>query len=152
LTVNVGRFEGGDKRNIVPGKAECEFDLRYEKPEDGAWVIDEIKKIVEHDYSGKGTRSEFSWTLHRPPKLPTPEFESLLKAYQKVAESIGRPLRPTETGGGTDGSLMQAVGLPTLDSLGPDGAGAHTDREEMDAESLIWKSKLAALFLYSYLH
>lgn len=156
LTVNVGTFLGGDKRNIVPECAECQIDVRYETPEDGEWVIAQIRAIADKSYTynatiGKGTRTEMWHTLHRPPKRPTPEFDRLLQRVQEAAGTLGQKLEPIDSGGGTDGSLMQAVGLPTLDSMGPNGSGAHTDREEMDADSLIWKSKLAALVLSRYL-
>jgi glutamate carboxypeptidase len=156
LTVNVGSFLGGDKRNIVPECAECQIDLRYEKPEDGEWVVGEIKKIAERSFTfndkiNKGTRTEMWHSLHRPPKLVTPEFEKLLQHVLTCAEALGQKLGTNESGGGTDGSLMQAVGLPTIDSMGPEGSGAHTEREQMTADSYLWKTKLAALVLYRYL-
>lgn len=156
ITVNVGTFLGGDKRNIVPECAECQIDIRYEKPEDGEWVIGEIQKIADRSYTfndhiQKGTRTEMWHTLHRPPKLITPEFEKALQHVLSAAEELGKKLGTTESGGGTDGSLMQAVGLPTVDTMGPEGSGAHTEREQMTADSFVWKTKLAALVLYKYL-
>ena len=56
------------------------------------------------------------------------------------------------SGGGTDGSIAQAVGLPTADSMGVDGKGAHSSREESTVGSLIARTKLAAVMLARQLH
>ena len=36
------------------------------------------------------------------------------------------PLGETSTGGGSDGNLTAALGVPTLDGLGAVGDGAHS--------------------------
>ena len=61
---------------------------------------------------------------------------------------IGEPIRGSRyAGGGTDGSIAQGAGLPTFDSLGMDGDGAHSSREESTTASLIARTKLAAVLL-----
>ncbi|MBP6824271.1 MAG: M20/M25/M40 family metallo-hydrolase, partial [Acidobacteria bacterium] len=37
----------------------------------------------------------------------------------------------TVVGGGSDGNFTAAMGVPTLDGLGVDGAGAHADHEHI---------------------
>jgi len=53
----------------------------------------------------------------------------------------------TYSGGGTDGSIAQAVGLPTVDSLGVNGSGAHSSREKTSLQSLVARTKLAAVII-----
>jgi len=49
--------------------------------------------------------------------------------------------------GVTDGSIMAAAGLPTLDSMGARGGGAHTDSEYIELASLSERATLAAIML-----
>jgi len=70
-----------------------------------------------------------------------------------ISAVIGEPITGTRySGGGTDGSIAQGVGLPTMDSLGVDGKGAHSSREESTVQSLIARTKLAAVMLARQLH
>ena len=70
-----------------------------------------------------------------------------------VSALFGEGIQGTRySGGGTDGSIAQAVGLPTIDSLGVDGKGAHSSREESTVDSLIARTKLAAVLLVRQLH
>ena len=70
-----------------------------------------------------------------------------------ISALVGDPIVGTRfAGGGTDGSIAQGVGLPTMDSLGMDGKGAHSSREESNYQSLIERTKLAAIMLARHLH
>jgi glutamate carboxypeptidase len=42
---------------------------------------------------------------------------------------MGIELEESSTGGGSDGNFTAALGVPTLDGLGIDGDGAHTEWE-----------------------
>ena len=86
-------------------------------------------------------------------------FEELTKAIHSVTDQliaeamglsavIGEPIVGTFlSGGGTDGSLTQAKGLPTVDSLGLNGGGAHSSREWTTIKSLVARTQLFAVLL-----
>jgi glutamate carboxypeptidase len=153
LTVNVGVVQGGDARNTVPPCAEALIDIRYVTPEQGEAAIRRIREIADRSFTrnerhGVGTRTEMWHALHRPPKLATPEFDDLLSRVRGIAAALNRDLGVTDSGGGTDGSLTQAAGLPTLDTMGMVGSGAHSDRERADLSLLVWRAQLAAVTLY----
>lgn len=46
------------------------------------------------------------------------------------------------TGGGSDGNLTGALGVPTLDGLGVPGAGAHADHEHIETDQLVSRTWL----------
>ena len=48
------------------------------------------------------------------------------------------------TGGGSDGNFTAALGVPTLDGLGVDGAGAHTLDEHLLVSSIAPRCALLA--------
>ena len=151
VTVNVGVVNGGEARNTVAPCAEALVDLRYPQPEQGVAAQAQFEEIFDQVYSyavNTGEISTESWVnLHRPPKIPTPESDQLLDKTINIGRLLGQSLSIGDSGGGTDGSLTQAVGLPTLDSLGSSGTGAHSDRENAEADSLLARAKLSTVLL-----
>jgi glutamate carboxypeptidase len=147
VTVNVGTFQGGTKRNIVPAHAEAWIDVRYDTPELGAEIQTAIEGIARETFI-EGTRTELWARLHRPPKVATERVDALLDLHAEAASDLGMTLpSPVHSGGGTDGSLTGAQGLPTLDSMGPIGGEAHTEREFLMLPSLPERAALMAVFL-----
>ena len=57
---------------------------------------------------------------------------------------MGIDLKQGSTGGASDGNLTSALGIPTLDGLGPIGDGAHALGEWVDTESLPQRAALIA--------
>jgi glutamate carboxypeptidase len=151
LTVNVGVVSGGEARNTIAPCAEAFVDLRYPTPEHGEQALQQFESIFSQVYSypvDSGELSTDRWVnLHRPPKIATAESDYLLEKTQSIGRLLGQELGVTDSGGGTDGSLTQAVGLPTLDSLGIAGTGAHSNREQARLSSLVERAQLSAVLI-----
>lgn len=151
VTVNVGVIAGGEARNTVAPCAEGFVDLRYPQPQQGEEAVQQFESIFEQVYSypvDSGEITTSSWiNLHRPPKIATEESDFLLEKTRAIGRLLGQELGVTDSGGGTDGSLTQAAGLPTLDSLGIAGTGAHSNREEARLSSLLERAQLSAVLL-----
>lgn len=151
VTVNVGVISGGEARNTIAPCAEAFVDLRYPELQQGLDAIDQFEDIFATLYSysvDSGEITTESWTnLHRPPKIPTVESDRLLEKTRAIGRLLGQDLGVYDSGGGTDGSLTQAAGLPTLDSLGIAGSGAHSNREQARVSSLLERAKLSAVLI-----
>lgn len=147
VLLNVGTISGGTKRNIVPAHAEAWIDLRYDDRAQGEEVRGKLERIAAAP-DVPGTRGELWGLLHRPPRPPTAESDRLLALQQEIARGLGYPApEPVHSAGVTDGSLTAAAGVPTLDSLGVRGGGAHTDREFVLLPSLSERAAIAAVLL-----
>lgn len=152
-TVNVGTIEGGERRNTRPGCAEAFVDLRFLNNQEGLDLKSQVEKIALTRYTHypdfpQLPKSEVWTILHRPAKSVHPVTDNLIAEAMGLSAVIGEPIIGTYfTGGGTDGSLTQAKGLPTVDSLGPNGDGAHSSREWTTTTSLIARTKLAAVLI-----
>jgi glutamate carboxypeptidase len=60
-----------------------------------------------------------------------------------VAQEIGFELESAPpVGGGSDGNFTVAMGIPTLDGLGVDGDGAHTNNEYLKYSSIEPRTRL----------
>ena len=78
--------------------------------------------------------------------VPTSDSERLLKGIQDAGRELGLTLESVATGGGSDGNHV-AQYAPTLDGMGAQGGGAHSDREYMETATLSERAKVTALFL-----
>ena len=77
-----------------------------------------------------------------------PEFKRRL-AFLRNKLLMGFDLQEGSTGGGSDGNFTAALGVPTLDGLGPEGEGAHAAHEHVDTESFPRRAALVAGLLAS---
>lgn len=158
LTVNTGVMMGGEKRNTVPGCADAYVDMRFPTLAGGNKLKAGIEKIANTRYTSNAKYPNLpkteSWAvLHRPVKPEHPVVDELIAEAMGISALVGAPIVGTRySGGGTDGSIAQSVGLPTMDSLGMDGKGAHSSRETSSVKSLIERTKLAAIMLARQLH
>lgn len=152
-TVNVGVMHGGEKRNTVPGCADAYIDMRFPTQQHGeqlkANILDIAAKTSTSNPRYPDLPSIESWAiLHRPAKAQHPVVDNLISEAMGLSKLIGEPVIGSYySGGGTDGSLTQGVGLATIDSMGLDGAGFHSSREESSVQSLMARTKLAAVML-----
>ncbi|MFT6100938.1 MAG: glutamate carboxypeptidase [Arenicella sp.] len=159
VTVNTGVLSGGEKRNTVPGCADAYIDMRFPSLEAGQQLEQSVKRIADAEPVVKNAKYPDlpiveSWAvLHRPVKPENAKVDEIIAQAMALSALIGEPITGTRySGGGTDGSIAQGVGLPTMDSLGMDGKGAHSSREESTVQSLIARTKLAAVMLARQLH
>src|SRR3546814_18592886 len=61
---------------------------------------------------------------------------------RRCAAEAGIDLQDLKTGGGSDGNFTAALGVPTLDGLGVDGMGGHTEYEQLYYSSLEPRAKM----------
>src|ERR687897_339414 len=79
-----------------------------------------------------------------PPRERPPQSADLYGRARAIGRSLGLDLAEGSTGGGSDGNFTAALGLPTLDGLGPEGEGAHAAHEHVLVESLPRRAALLA--------
>ncbi len=146
ITLNVGTITGGTRPNIVPDFAMAEIDLRIIKPEQAGPIIAELKKITT-DCITPGTSARLTGGITRPPMPPNDANLKLYQSIRAVGRSIGVELGSIESGGGSDANFAGALGVPTIDGVGPIGGGHHSEAEYMNIPSMERRIKLLENFL-----
>jgi len=146
-SVNVGTFHGGTSKNTVPDLATCEVDLRYTTAADGRTLEDALRDAARAA-ALPGTTLEVSRGSSRAPLERTTASAALAAEYGACQRACGlgdgeAPL----AGGGSDACTTAEAGIPSIDGLGPRGAGYHTPREEVDLTSLVPKAQALLRFL-----
>ncbi len=141
VSVNVGVVEGGSRPNVVAEEATATVDIRVSTNADRERV-EASMRALEPELDG--TTVEVSGGFSRPPLERTAGVIRLYELARELAADLGRDLGEGSTGGGSDGNLTAALGVPTLDGLGPVGAGAHALNEHVVMDELPWRAALVA--------
>jgi glutamate carboxypeptidase len=147
IMVNVGSIQGGGVVNVVPDFASAEVNIRITKKSDEGVVQKRLSDISEFINTKDGYRIEITGGFNRPPKENTPTEDRLFEVWKACAAKYKVSLDWQHVGGGSDGNLMSAVGLPNLDGLGPVGDCVHSADEYIHISSLVTRSQIAAEFL-----
>jgi glutamate carboxypeptidase len=146
VSVNVGVVRGGTSENVVAATAEADVDVRVARREDRDRLEAALASLQPRL---RGARLEISGGWTRPPLELSPGAERLLAQAQKHGRALGLDLRGESSGGGSDGNLVGAVGVPVLDGLGAEGGGAHAPDEHVVIGSIPVRARLLSRLLRS---
>jgi len=94
-----------------------------------------------------GTTLAWSGGWTRPPLERSEGAAKLFARAREHGRRLGLDLEEGSSGGGSDGNLVGAVGVPVLDGLGPVGGGAHAQDEHVVVASLPRRADLLARML-----
>ncbi|MDR3724370.1 MAG: M20 family metallopeptidase [Terracidiphilus sp.] len=144
LTVSVGIAAGGTKTNVVPASAFAEVDVRIARKADGPRIERRFAKLKSTD---RRCSLIVSGGINRPPMERKAGTIKLYRRARQLAAGLGFTLDEASTGGASDGNFTAALGIPTLDGLGPVGQGAHAPHEHLLIEHLAPRTALLAALL-----
>jgi glutamate carboxypeptidase len=148
VTINVGRIRGGDAVNVVPDLAVFRVNVRVNDMDDQRWLETSVQKLV-HKYQAEFREYavELFGGIHAAPKTVTPEVRQWMSRVEQVGASLGSEIRWRSSGGASDGNKLNALGLPNIDTFGPEGDLLHSDQEWIRLSSLPAKATIAAKLL-----
>ncbi|HUG13215.1 MAG TPA: hydrolase [Opitutaceae bacterium] len=147
VMVNIGAIRGGGALNIVPDLATAGINARISSAADGHRFEEQLAAHAATINARDGYRLEITGQFNRGPLEVTPAREALFDAYRETARALSLNFGWQDVGGGSDGNLLAAAGLPCLDGIGAHGDGMHSDREWVRISSIAERARLAALFL-----
>lgn len=138
ISINVGVVRGGTRPNVIPEEAYAEVDMRVPTIADADELV---PKILNLKSSTEGVSVRVIGELNRPPYEKSNAGAALYEHARALAAEIGFDLVDSSTGGGSDGNFT-APHTATLDGLGVDGKGAHTDYEQLYISSIEPRGRL----------
>ena len=139
ITVSVGVVEGGTFPNVVPAECRALVDLRVPDADSAEEMCARIMGLTP---LGPDTEVHVSGGMNRPGYRKDEGITALFERARTLAAEIGFELEDTGSGGVSDGNFSAALGVPTLDGLGVDGQGAHTDYEQLYYSSIVPRTRL----------
>jgi glutamate carboxypeptidase len=142
-TVNADIIQGGTRTNVIAERARAVLDLR-------ATSIAEMTRIERQLHALKphlrGARLEIHGGFSRAP-LERKTSAALFERAKSLAAQMHLTLEECVVGGGSDGNLTAALGIPTLDGLGAVGDGAHSTHEHILTSAMPIRAALLAALL-----
>ncbi len=141
ITINVGVISGGSRTNVIADRASAAIDVRVQTMEDAARLDGAILSLRP---TRSSIRIEMTGGIGRPPLERSPAVVRLYEQARQIAAALGRDLAEGAAGGGSDGNFTGALGVPTLDGLGPEGDGAHALHEHVLLDNLSWRGAFLA--------
>jgi glutamate carboxypeptidase len=142
-TVTPTTATAGTTRNTVPAAASVALDVRAATTAEQQRVDDGIRAL----HCANGAKLTIEGGVNRPP-LEEESSSQLLALARRAAERCGLgPVDVARVGGGSDGNLTAALGVPTLDGLGAVGAGAHAEGEYVLVSSMPERAALLAALI-----
>jgi glutamate carboxypeptidase len=143
-TVTPTIAHAGTADNVVPAEARVRVDVRVAELAEADRLEEAMGALTPFD---PAATIEVLGGLNRPP-MPESATAELFALASDVAVAIGGPaLVGVSVGGGSDGNFTAALGLGTLDGLGPEGRGAHAADEQVIVESMPRHAALTAALL-----
>lgn len=144
VSVNVGVVSGGTRPNVVAEEAVAIVDVRAPTLDDAA-RIDAAFRALRPVLPG--ARLAVTGGFERPPMERSAGVIALYEHAQAAAAELGQTIAEGGTGGGSDGNLTAALGVPTLDGLGGVGDGAHALHEHVLLDMLVPRTSLLAALI-----
>ena len=143
VIVNVGVFRGGSARQVVPGDARIDIDVRARSVDQADALVAKIRGIVAETRDER-VKVELRGQMTRPP-FPAAGNRALLATAESIANTLGIRIFEVEpTSGGSDGNFAAALNVPTLDGLGPVCTDICSRQETIEVASLADRGALFA--------
>lgn len=89
-----------------------------------------------------GVTTKLEQVTHKPAMAASDDTSSLMSLVEEAGKAEGIPITWQAVGGGSDANHTAALGIPTLDGLGPIGAGFHSTAEYLQIDSILPRIRL----------
>jgi glutamate carboxypeptidase len=143
--VTVGVFRGGVARQVVPDHAELLIDLRAPTAAAADELLAGIKSVLAAATPGE-VGLALSGGVTRP-AFPRAASAWLYARAVEHAAGLRISVAPVASRGGSDASFAAALGLPTLDGLGPICHDSCARGERIEISSLATRGALMGLLI-----
>lgn len=140
-TVTPTVVSAGTVANAVPAAASVAVDVRAATVAEQQRVATALRGL-RPVLGGAELSVQAGMTV--PPLEAAASRELFALAREAAAEQGLPPLEGVAVGGGSDGNLTAAAGVPTLDGLGAVGGNAHAEGEWASLSAMPERSALAA--------
>jgi glutamate carboxypeptidase len=141
VTYSIGVIHGGQWVNCVATFCDAESLSMAKRQAD---LDAAVERMLSLRPTGNDVQLTVTRGVTRPVWEPDERGMALYGTARRVAQAIGFDIPHQSAGGGSDGNFTGAMGIPTLDGLGVQGAGGHTLEEHLLLDSLVPRAKLIA--------
>ena len=146
VTVNAGVVRGGTRPNVVAERCELQVDLRAATVNAFEAAAAEVERLAAMP-TVEGVTVTLRRIASHPPMEKTAASSQLVGHAIDIGRELGFSLRDAATGGASDANTTAALGIPTVDGLGPVGGDDHSVDEWLDVTSIVPRTTLLAALI-----
>jgi glutamate carboxypeptidase len=110
-------------------------DVRFSTVAESQRIQSFFDDLPQHTHVD-GVRVEIKGEISRPPMAPSEPQRRLWQAIAAIGQGLGLEMKLIATGGCSDGNYTAALGIPTIDAMGPQGGDAHNSNEYVELNSV----------------
>lgn len=140
-SVSVDMCEGGIAVNVIAPHASAQVDVRTVTT--AAWQ-DTRRKMMSLQPQMPGAEVKVT---NNSARGPLERSADVVEQVRRIADAHGLTFHEGSSGGGSDGNITAALGIPTLDGCGPQGDGLHALHEHVVIASLPRRAAFMAAIL-----
>ncbi|WP_105992726.1 M20/M25/M40 family metallo-hydrolase [Staphylococcus simulans] len=133
-TANIGSFTGGSATNIVADEVTLHAEARSHSNEKIEAQIEHMKNVFTETAKAYGCSADIETTKSYQ-GFKVAEDAKVTRYAIESAESLGLSGNTVIAGGGSDGNIINALGVPTV-IIGIGYENIHTTEERMEIKSL----------------
>ena len=134
-TLNIGVIHGGSAANVVADSAVAELDVRFWENDEYTRVHESLAALCAQGFLD-GVTTTLSRINYKPAMAASEATRQLMQQVEAAGKEEGVAITWQSVGGGSDANHTAALGIPTLDGLGPVGAGFHSPAEWLETASI----------------
>ncbi|MHD0397642.1 M20/M25/M40 family metallo-hydrolase [Staphylococcus simulans] len=133
-TANIGSFTGGSATNIVADEVTLHAEARSHDNDKIEAQINHMKQVFEETAEAFGCSADVRTSISYQ-GFKVAEDAEVTQYAVKSAQSLGLSGNTVVAGGGSDGNIINALGIPTV-IIGIGYENIHTTEERMEIKSL----------------
>ena len=146
VTVNVGVIDGGTRPNVVAERCQLQVDVRS-VTRDGLEAVEGAIAELCRAQAVPDTGFKVEELSRHWPMEKLVRSDRLVGHAVGLAAAMGFDLRDAATGGASDANTTAALGVPTIDGLGPIGGLDHSPGEYLEVSSIVPRTTLLAALI-----
>ncbi len=145
-TVIPTMISGGVAHNMIPDECNITINVRVRYQREADRISAALDQI-SHENHLPDSLLYLTGSFIRPPM----EHNDLMcQTVEILKRVVPMEIEEFSKGGGSDGNFTAAMGIPTLDGLGPTGGGAHSEDEHVYLPSIPKRAALLAYILCNW--
>lgn len=144
-TVVIGTFHGGENRIVTAENATLEADIRFRTMEEKDRMFAAVEEILSTPEI-EGIELTYDLVFNRPPLQIVPGAEKLHETVRRLSDELNISYLTAVAGGVSDGNFVSALGVPTIDGMGPVGGMMCSPEEYLEIDTMVPRAaRLSAL-------
>ena len=145
-TVNTGLISGGNSANAVAPWADARIHITFNTVDAAERLVENVRAVAARTFVPR-TTTRISGGIRLHPLEYTADVETLFGMAERACAAMGGYTirRNRALGASEAGFTASVLGIPSICSMGPEGAELHSPSEYLSVDTVLPRCKMIAL-------